>query len=266
VKIKIPLSLITVTLFSKILAGILFFTFIILGFFAGMKYQGTIDLIKYQQSNLITTKPSPTPNPTANWKTYTYPGNAFTIQYPSNWIASQGFLNGGATGLSLSGPEGNVGISENVIFSGTCDQPNPLLSPLQIYHEILYGCYSSNPNGSIGWDRYVKIVSPTMKYGIQAIAASPGEKNRNTILQMLSALRFTNQNQVACTMEAKLCPDGKTSVGRIGPNCEFAPCPTTSTNPEGKFCGGIAGKLCPTGYECQYEGNYPDAGGKCVKQ
>lgn len=32
-------------------------------------------------------------------------------------------------------------------------------------------------------------------------------------------------NQVACTMEAKLCPDGS-SVGRSGPNCEFAECPT----------------------------------------
>lgn len=28
-----------------------------------------------------------------------------------------------------------------------------------------------------------------------------------------------------CTQEAKLCPDGKTSVGRTGPNCEFAKCP-----------------------------------------
>jgi hypothetical protein len=28
----------------------------------------------------------------------------------------------------------------------------------------------------------------------------------------------------ACTMEAKVCPDGS-SVGRTGPNCEFAPCP-----------------------------------------
>lgn len=27
----------------------------------------------------------------------------------------------------------------------------------------------------------------------------------------------------ACTMDAKICPDG-TSVGRTGPNCEFAPC------------------------------------------
>ncbi len=28
----------------------------------------------------------------------------------------------------------------------------------------------------------------------------------------------------ACTMEAKICPDGS-AVGRTGPNCEFAPCP-----------------------------------------
>lgn len=31
-------------------------------------------------------------------------------------------------------------------------------------------------------------------------------------------------NPVACTTEAKICPDGS-SVGRTGPNCEFAECP-----------------------------------------
>lgn len=30
--------------------------------------------------------------------------------------------------------------------------------------------------------------------------------------------------KIACTMEAKLCPDGS-SVGRVGPNCEFEKCP-----------------------------------------
>lgn len=30
---------------------------------------------------------------------------------------------------------------------------------------------------------------------------------------------------VACTMDAKLCPDGS-SVGRVAPSCEFAPCPS----------------------------------------
>ena len=31
--------------------------------------------------------------------------------------------------------------------------------------------------------------------------------------------------QKACTLEAKICPDG-TGVGRSGPNCEFASCPS----------------------------------------
>lgn len=34
----------------------------------------------------------------------------------------------------------------------------------------------------------------------------------------------SNTPGVACTMEAKICPDGS-SVGRVGPNCEFAECP-----------------------------------------
>lgn len=38
------------------------------------------------------------------------------------------------------------------------------------------------------------------------------------------------KKQTACTAEAKICPDG-TSVGRTGPNCEFAPCPTVSPTP-----------------------------------
>lgn len=51
-------------------------------------------------------------------------------------------------------------------------------------------------------------------------------------------LKISNQNNnsisptpspapVACTLDAKICPDGST-VGRQGPNCEFAPCPTGS--------------------------------------
>ena len=46
---------------------------------------------------------------------------------------------------------------------------------------------------------------------------------------LILALGCTQQtppvnNTTACTQEAKICPDGS-AVGRIGPNCEFAPCP-----------------------------------------
>ncbi len=35
------------------------------------------------------------------------------------------------------------------------------------------------------------------------------------------------EGPVACTMEARICPDG-TAVGRQGPQCEFTECPTIS--------------------------------------
>ncbi len=37
-----------------------------------------------------------------------------------------------------------------------------------------------------------------------------------------------------CTSEAKVCPDGST-VGRIPPYCEFAPCPATISESPGYF-------------------------------
>lgn len=37
-------------------------------------------------------------------------------------------------------------------------------------------------------------------------------------------LFFSHSESMACTMEAKLCPDGS-YVGRTGPNCEFISCP-----------------------------------------
>lgn len=36
---------------------------------------------------------------------------------------------------------------------------------------------------------------------------------------------------IACTMDAKICPDGS-AVGRVGPSCEFAPCPEIPEVPE----------------------------------
>ncbi len=43
---------------------------------------------------------------------------------------------------------------------------------------------------------------------------------RNILEQPLAG---TNSNATACTLEAKMCPDGS-SVGRTGPSCAFAAC------------------------------------------
>lgn len=73
---------------------------------------------------------------------------------------------------------------------------------------------------------------------------APGKKNTILwiavglfVLALLAAGGYVALNkglftkQKACTQDAKVCPDG-TSVGRTGPNCEFAPCPTPPLTPE----------------------------------
>ena len=67
----------------------------------------------------------------------------------------------------------------------------------------------------------------------------------------------TSGGDVACTMEAKLCPDGS-AVGRSGPKCEFAPCPGEGSG-AGRVAAGyvvgrvVIGPFCPVeqvGHPC----------------
>jgi len=56
---------------------------------------------------------------------------------------------------------------------------------------------------------------------------------------------FTSDNNpVACTQEAKICPDGS-AVGRTGPNCEFAPCPSEALCEGGPCPSSSGGGILP---------------------
>ncbi len=73
------------------------------------------------------------------------------------------------------------------------------------------------------------------------------------ILFLIIFLSGCVQEPVACTQDAKLCPDG-TYVGRVPPDCEFAPCPKCS---EGETLNGT----CPDGtpylkYSCGENGEW----------
>lgn len=48
-------------------------------------------------------------------------------------------------------------------------------------------------------------------------------KNNNNVKNIPIPIP-TDSNPLACSQEAKICPDG-TTVGRVGPDCKFAPCP-----------------------------------------
>lgn len=59
------------------------------------------------------------------------------------------------------------------------------------------------------------------------IITSQVKMDNHKELQYRNEQTFTSPTpeQVLCTMEAKQCPDGS-FVGRQGPKCDFAPCPT----------------------------------------
>ncbi len=58
------------------------------------------------------------------------------------------------------------------------------------------------------------ILASTFSYAVNTYRAIPAQPGR----------------QIACSQEAKQCPDGS-YVGRTGPNCQFAPCPRTTITP-----------------------------------
>ncbi|MCX6790919.1 MAG: hypothetical protein NTV62_01850 [Candidatus Gribaldobacteria bacterium] len=66
---------------------------------------------------------------------------------------------------------------------------------------------------------------------------------------------FGQPEPVACTMEAMLCPDGS-SVGRVGPNCEFAECPAINSLLSEAQARLIAEKDCIKGGEALAVGMY----------
>jgi hypothetical protein len=64
-----------------------------------------------------------------------------------------------------------------------------------------------------------RVVPLTLLLALSLVACKKGSGGSET-----NPPQGEPEGPVACTMDAKVCPDGS-AVGRQGPNCEFAPCP-----------------------------------------
>jgi len=65
------------------------------------------------------------------------------------------------------------------------------------------------------------------------------QKNRRIEFKLITGQApAAGGGPVACTKEAKVCPDGS-AVGRTGPSCEFAPCPGDVTSAPPPADGGV---------------------------
>ncbi|MDQ5949393.1 MAG: hypothetical protein QG589_519 [Patescibacteria group bacterium] len=92
--------------------------------------------------------------------------------------------------------------------------------------DILVPTGLERPNGFIGRVSRLKL---NEIYGCDQSTSTPVQVSPTNPVTVVPPVNPVNPIMpVACTMEAKLCPDGKTYVGRTGPRCEFSACPTTT--------------------------------------
>jgi hypothetical protein len=86
---------------------------------------------------------------------------------------------------------------------------------------------------SVGFSQFLKNYSDRIATNLTELSVE----------EILSAFHASDTNNsagtakeyVACTMDAKVCPDGS-YVGRVGPTCEFAACPSLTTTPKAVAC------------------------------
>lgn len=171
-------------------------------------------------------------------KKYTDPDGYFSFNYPPEWALvfsepNMDELDGPATlgkqNIKLIGKEGYFEIIWVDTYGGGCDPENVVQVNVGGKNEELCNGKDLPSEGQESWSNGGYMLESESKLGIMIvpIANAPYQSNRNTILSILSTFNIKSVEPI--------------------------------------FCGGIAGKSCPNGYSCKLDGDYPDAGGTCIK-
>lgn len=165
------------------------------------------------------------------WKTFIDNQGRFTFNYPPDYQVNQ---NGVISPIS-SGQSKDLTVQES-------DLKIEVISEDYDGDFSVESCFldhspeastSAKSNITIGNTKYETILwdglgtgeFTCIKNGNQRylINKYPAKSERDSEYQrIMSTFRFIEPT--ACTLDAKMCPDGS-YVGRIGPNCEFAACP-----------------------------------------
>lgn len=91
---------------------------------------------------------------------------------------------------------------------------------------------------------------PTLPVGTILVSSSTPIDN-NLSDEESPLVEHAEDGSIVCTMDAKMCPDGS-YVGRVGKNCEFAPCPDQIISPvvcmpetrEAAVCAAVVEPVC----------------------
>ena len=109
---------------------------------------------------------------------------------------------------------------------------------------LFSGC-SGNEQNQTNNDSNAQLANPASSYCIEQNGSLEMRENENG-------------EYGVCIFENFECEEWAFYRGE----CPIIEEPSKSTL--GEFCGGIKGFECETGLKCEYDGDYPDAGGRCV--
>lgn len=210
---------------------IFIFLIISLAGVGALTYQNTrlqqqITAIKLQP--IAKPTPTPTSDPTGNWKTFT--GIKYSFRYPEGWIKENT-----SAEIALKSPNENMTLSLSLGLTGfgfECEQ--------KLKEESL------NLGGAI--------VQKTTLAGVNNEICGDTSKTRSIVLSIKDGDRVD-------TLFFSYSSGGISQAEKVFDQILST---FTFTDQKNVFCGGIAGKSCPAGYTCKLDGSYPDAGGTCI--
>jgi len=203
---------------------------------------GTTVFFFYQNSQLkkqvaLLPTPSPialeTPDPTADWKTYLSQDFGFSFKYPGDIFSHEDVSQKNMLSWTNKAVDDLGDVDDNTVLMNLYIYTNFDANELNKYTADTW-TISYLPLKGAATERsftasYLrgKVVYQLVMNAWTDETLTKYEETFNQILSTFKFIEATNSaspTQKACTLEAKICPDG-TSVGRTGPNCEFAACP-----------------------------------------
>ncbi len=205
--------------------------------------------------------PTVDPSITANWKTYANSQFEFTLRYPAEWKIAEAKekdyniiqiypTDKKINDIDSEGPSPFTSIrivvknnpknlsymdyaleEEKSIFVSGNFVSTLKHGPAVIVDGIVTGVITGQLPS---WGRKGVYIPHKGKIYIVNASSSDRRDEINKMIddmfdQILSTFKFTDQEDIippqVCTQDVKLCPDGKTYVGRKPPSCDFAICP-----------------------------------------
>ncbi len=106
-------------------------------------------------------------------------------------------------------------------------QPNQVTSPIYEEQSTVNSSLPKSNKLPIFLFLFIGVVVAGITGGAGYWLGTQQAQSDDSQTPIVEASPSSSTEPVFCTMEAKICPDGS-SVGRTGPNCEFAECPESS--------------------------------------